>query len=147
MALDPVLTARTVPKAEQKAYLYAKLTTARGTPLLPGTVALFRDATFVGNGQLHCSRRARSMSSASASTIMIRVRHAVVDDKRGETGLISTSKTDVRNYRITVKNLHERRRSSCACSIRSRWRRMTRSRSSCRAARRRRGAMSRTSAA
>src|SRR5438309_2020977 len=52
MALDPTLTARTVPKAEQKAYLYAKLTMARGTPVLPGTVSLFRDATFVGNGQL-----------------------------------------------------------------------------------------------
>src|SRR5262245_1828404 len=49
VALDPTLTVRTVPKAEQKAYLYAKLTTARGTPLLPGAVALFRDATFVGN--------------------------------------------------------------------------------------------------
>ena len=37
-----------------------------------------------------------------------RVRHAIIEDKRGETGLISTSKTDVRNYRITVKNLHQR---------------------------------------
>ena len=46
LALDPTLTVRTVPKAEQKAYLYAKLTTARGTPLLPGAVALFRDGTF-----------------------------------------------------------------------------------------------------
>src|SRR5690606_4260280 len=38
----------------------------------------------------------------------VRIRYAVADEKRGETGLISTSRTDQRNYRITVKNLHER---------------------------------------
>jgi uncharacterized protein (TIGR02231 family) len=108
MALDPTLTARTVPKAEQKAYLYAKLTTARGTPVLPGAVSLFRDATFVGIGQLPLLAPGEEHELGFGVDDMIRVRHAVVDDKRGETGLISTSKTDVRNYRITVKNLHER---------------------------------------
>jgi uncharacterized protein (TIGR02231 family) len=108
MALDPTLTARTVPKAEQKAYLYAKLTMARGTPVLPGTVSLFRDATFVGNGQLPLLAPGEEHELGFGVDDMIRVRHAVVEDKRGETGLIATSKTDVRNYRITVKNLHER---------------------------------------
>jgi uncharacterized protein (TIGR02231 family) len=108
VALDPTLTARTVPKAEQKAYLYAKLTTARGTPVLPGTVSLFRDATFVGNGQLPLLAPGEEHELGFGVDDMIRVRHAVVEDKRGETGLIATSKTDVRNYRITVKNLHER---------------------------------------
>jgi uncharacterized protein (TIGR02231 family) len=108
MALDPTLTARTVPKAEQKAYLYAKLTMARGTPVLPGTVSLFRDATFVGTGQLPLLAPGEEHELGFGVDDMIRVRHAVVEDKRGETGLISTSKTDVRNYRITVKNLHER---------------------------------------
>jgi uncharacterized protein (TIGR02231 family) len=108
VALDPTLTARTVPKAEQKAYLYAKLTTARGTPVLPGTVSLFRDATFVGTGQLPLLAPGEEHELGFGVDDMIRVRHAVVEDKRGETGLIATSKTDVRNYRITVKNLHER---------------------------------------
>ena len=39
---------------------------------------------------------------------MVRVKHAIVAEKRGETGLISSSKTDERNYKILVKNLHER---------------------------------------
>jgi uncharacterized protein (TIGR02231 family) len=108
VALDAVLTARTVPKAEQKAYLYAKLTMARGTPVLPGTVSLFRDATFVGNGQLPLLAPGEEHELGFGVDDMIRVRHAVVEDKRGETGLIATSKIDVRNYRITVKNLHER---------------------------------------
>jgi uncharacterized protein (TIGR02231 family) len=108
MALDPTLTARTVPKAEQKAYLYAKLTMARGTPVLPGTVSLFRDSTFVGNGKLPLLAPGEEHELGFGVDDMIRVRHAVIEDKRGETGLIATSKTDVRNYRITVKNLHER---------------------------------------
>jgi uncharacterized protein (TIGR02231 family) len=108
VALDPVLTARTVPKAEQKAYLYAKLTMARGTPVLPGVVSLFRDATFVGTGQLPLLAPGEEHELGFGVDDLIRVRHAVVEDKRGETGLITTSKIDVRNYRITVKNLHER---------------------------------------
>jgi uncharacterized protein (TIGR02231 family) len=108
LALDPTLTVRTVPKAEQKAYLYAKLTTARGTPVLPGTVSLFRDGTFVGNGRLPLLAPGEEHELGFGVDDMVRVRHAIIEDKRGETGLISTSKTDVRNYRITVKNLHQR---------------------------------------
>jgi uncharacterized protein (TIGR02231 family) len=108
VALDPTLTVRTVPKADAKAYLYAKLTTARGTPLLPGQVALFRDATFVGNGQLPLLAPGEEHELGFGVDDLVRVRHVIVENKRGETGLIATSKIDVRNYRITVKNLHER---------------------------------------
>ena len=38
----------------------------------------------------------------------VRVRHAIVEEKRSETGIISSSKSDVRNFRIGLKNLHER---------------------------------------
>ena len=36
------------------------------------------------------------------------MRHALAEEKRSESGIITTSKTDTRSYRITVKNLHER---------------------------------------
>ena len=108
MALDPTLTVRTVPKAEAKAYLYAKLTMAAGTPVLPGPVALFRDSTFVGNGRLPLLAPGEEHELGFGVDDMIRVRHAIAEQTRGESGLISTSKTDVRNYRITVKNMHQR---------------------------------------
>jgi uncharacterized protein (TIGR02231 family) len=108
MDLDPALTVRTVPKRELKAYVYAKLTTARGTPILPGQVSLFRDATFVGSTRLPFLSPGEEHELGFGVDDSIRVRHAVVEEKRGETGLITTSKTDVRSYRITVKNLHER---------------------------------------
>jgi uncharacterized protein (TIGR02231 family) len=108
MQLDPTLMVRAVPKSEEKAYLYAKIVTAAGSPLLPGQVSLFRDAVFVGNGQLPLLGPGEEHELGFGVDDSIRVKHAVAEDKRGETGIISTSKTDTRSYRITVKNLHER---------------------------------------
>jgi uncharacterized protein (TIGR02231 family) len=106
--LDPALMVRTVPKRDQKAYLYAKVTIARGSPILPGQVALFRDGTFVGNGKLPQLSPGEEYELGFGADDHVRVRHAVAEEKRSETGIISTSKTDVRNFRITLKNLHER---------------------------------------
>jgi uncharacterized protein (TIGR02231 family) len=106
--LDPALMVRTVPKRDQKAYLYAKLTMARGTPILPGQVSLFRDSTFVGTGRLPLLAPGEEHELGFGVDDAVRVRHTVAEDKRSESGIISSSKTDTRSYRITVKNLHER---------------------------------------
>jgi uncharacterized protein (TIGR02231 family) len=108
MQLDPALTVRTVPKREQKAYLYAKVTIARGTPVLPGLVSLFRDATFVGNGRLPMLAPGEEHELGFGVDDSVRVKYAIAEEKRSESGIITASKTDVRNYRISVKNLHER---------------------------------------
>jgi uncharacterized protein (TIGR02231 family) len=106
--LDPILAVRTVPKRDQKAFLYAKVTMARGTPILPGQVALFRDGTFVGNGRLPLVSPGEEHELGFGVDDAVRVRHAIAEEKRAESGLITSSKTDTRSYRITVKNLHER---------------------------------------
>jgi uncharacterized protein (TIGR02231 family) len=107
-SLDPALMVRTVPKREQKAYLYAKVAMARGTPILPGQVSLFRDATFVGNGRLPLLSPGEEHELGFGSDDNVRVRYTVTEEKRAESGIISASKTDTRNYKITVKSLHER---------------------------------------
>ena len=96
------------PSASEKAYLYAKLTVARGTPLLPGQIALFRDATFVGNGRIPLLAAGEEHELGFGVDDAVVVRHALAEEKRSESGIITTSKTDTRSYRITVKNLHER---------------------------------------
>ena len=108
MQLDPALGVRTVPKREEKAYLYAKLTVARGTPLLPGQIALFRDSTFVGNGRIPLLAGGEEHELGFGIDDQVVVRHVLVEEKRSESGIITTAKTDTRTYRITVKNLHER---------------------------------------
>ncbi len=108
MELDPALAVRAVPKRDEKAYLYAKIAVARGTPLLPGSVSLFRDATFVGNGRFPLLAPGEEHELGFGVDDAVRVRYAIAEEKRGETGIITSSKTDTRSYRITAKNLHPR---------------------------------------
>jgi uncharacterized protein (TIGR02231 family) len=106
--VEPTLTVRTVPKVDAKAYLYAKLVLPKGSPLLPGAVSLFRDGTFVGTGELPVLSPGEEHELGFGADDQVRVRHAIANEKRGETGLISSARTDSRNFRITVKNMHER---------------------------------------
>ncbi|MCB1505892.1 MAG: mucoidy inhibitor MuiA family protein [Hyphomicrobiaceae bacterium] len=106
--LTPALLVRAVPKRDAKAYLYAKIEVPRGSPMLPGQIALFRDGTFVGNGRLPLLAGGETHELGFGSDDFVKVRHAVVKESRGETGIISSSKTDERNYRLAVKNMHER---------------------------------------
>jgi uncharacterized protein (TIGR02231 family) len=106
--LEPALTVRVVPRIDPRAFLYAKVTLPKTTPYLPGQVSLFRDATFVGSGRLPQLAPGEEHELGFGSDDSIRVRHAVLDEKRGESGIITSSKTDQRNYRISVKNHHPR---------------------------------------
>lgn len=106
--IEPVLAVRTVPKADAKAYLYAKLSLPKGAPALQGEVLLFRDGTFVGTGTLPVLSPGEPHELGFGADDLVRVRHVVAEEKRGETGLISSARTDSRNFRITVKNMHER---------------------------------------
>jgi uncharacterized protein (TIGR02231 family) len=108
MEIDPALAVRAVPRRDDKAYLYARISVARGTPLLPGQVSLFRDATYVGNGRFPLLAPGEQHELGFGVDDAVRVRYAIAEDKRGETGIISSSKTDTRGYRITAKNLHPR---------------------------------------
>ena len=108
-AIEPELAVRTVPKVDAKAYLYAKLVVPKsGSPMLPGAVQLFRDGTFVGAGRLPVLSPGEEHELGFGMDDLVRVKHTISEEKRGETGLISTSRTDSRNYKITIKNLHER---------------------------------------
>lgn len=105
---EPQLSCRTVPKVDAQAFLYAKVSVAKGTPLLPGQVYLFRDGTFVGTGSLPQLAPGEQHELGFGVDDQVKVRHAILEEKSGESGLISSSRTDVRNYRVTAKNMHER---------------------------------------
>jgi uncharacterized protein (TIGR02231 family) len=102
----PALVVRTAPRVEPRAYLYAKIATPKTTPYLAGQVSLFRDGTFVGNGRLPQLTPGEPHELGFGADDAVRVRHALIEEKRGETGIISTSKTDVRSWRITIKSAH-----------------------------------------
>ncbi len=106
--IEPALVVRAVPRQQTQAYLYAKIEIPKTTTYLPGAVSLFRDGTYAGTGQLPLLGPGQEHEIGFGADDAVRVRYATVEDKRGETGLISSSQTDTRSYRITVKNMHER---------------------------------------
>ncbi len=105
---EPVLTVRTVPKVDTTAYLYAKFALPKGSPVLPGNVSLFRDGTFVGVGKLPLLSSGEDHELGFGADDQVRVRHSIVEETRGETGLISSARTDSRHYRVSIKNRHQR---------------------------------------
>ncbi|MEL7048530.1 MAG: mucoidy inhibitor MuiA family protein [Pseudomonadota bacterium] len=106
--LSPTLMVRAVPKRQAKAYLYADMTMAEGAPLLTGPVSLFRDGVFVGTGKLPTLAGGEDHELGFGVDDRVRVTHTVRKKQRGETGLISSSRTDSRSFKISVKNLHTR---------------------------------------
>ncbi len=106
--VEPSLVVRAVPRVRTQAYLYAKLAVPKTTTYLPGAIALFRDGTYVGTGTLPLLAPGQEHEIGFGADDAVRLRYATVEDKRGETGLISSQLTDTRAYRISVKNLHER---------------------------------------
>jgi uncharacterized protein (TIGR02231 family) len=106
--IEPVLSSRSVPKLDTNAYLYAAIKIAKGTPLLPGRVYLFRDGTFVGTGDMPLLPSGEDFKLGFGIDDQVKIKHAVLEEKRGESGLISTSHVDSRSFRVNVKNLHER---------------------------------------
>lgn len=108
VTLEPALAVRAVPRRAARAFLYAKLTLPKGAPYLPGAVSLFRDQTYVGAGRLPQKAGGETHELGFGADDSVRVRFDVADEKRGESGLISSSRTDQRNYKIVLKSLHER---------------------------------------
>jgi uncharacterized protein (TIGR02231 family) len=106
--IEPTLVVRAVPRLRTQAYLYAKLAAPKTTAYLPGAIALFRDGTYVGTDKLPLLSPGQEHEIGFGTDDAIRIRYAAVEDKRGETGLISSQLTDTRAYRMSVKNLHER---------------------------------------
>lgn len=105
---EPTLGCRSVPKVDTNAYLYAKVKVGKEAPMLPGMIYLFRDGTFVGTGDLPLLRPGEEHDIGFGVDDQVKVKHAVLEDKRGEIGLISTSHVDSRNFQVNVKNMHER---------------------------------------
>ena len=109
LAVEPQLVVRTVPRFDTTAYLYVKTIWPKDkAPSLPGTVSLFRDGVFVGNGRLAQLAPGEEAEIGFGADERVKVKRDVIEDKKGETGTFSTSKVEERNFNIVVKNLHPR---------------------------------------
>ena len=102
------LEVRAVPLLSDTAYLQASFTPAEGAPLLAGKVALFRDGTFVGNGDVPFTSAGKELDLGFGVDDRVHVVRTTLERQTGEHGIFSGRKTDLRRYKITVDNLHTR---------------------------------------
>lgn len=106
--IEPKLKVLTAPRIDKRAYLYANFKLPDGTPFLRGVVSLFRDNTYVGRGQLPELAGGAEHELGFGADNLVTVKFATRDEKRGETGIISSSKTDRRGFRFEITNQHDR---------------------------------------
>jgi uncharacterized protein (TIGR02231 family) len=105
--ISPDLLVRAAPALDPTAYLEASFKHTEEAPILPGRVALYRDGTFVGRGTLAFAGKGENVNLGFGADDQIKIARIVQRKIEGSSGLISTSKTDEREFRITVRNGHD----------------------------------------
>ena len=77
------------------------------TPLLAGLVSLFRDGVFVGNGRFPELNPGVEHELGFGADKMIEITRVEVNHSKGESGIITSSKTDERYFKISIHNRHD----------------------------------------
>ena len=104
----PDLIVRAAPVVDPTAFLEASFKQAEDAPLLPGRVAIYRDGTFVGRGKIASSGKDDTVRLGFGADDKIRIERSVLKRNEGSAGLIvTTSKTDERAFKTTVRNGHD----------------------------------------
>jgi uncharacterized protein (TIGR02231 family) len=104
--IAPDLLVRATPIIDATAYLEADFKQSEEAPLLPGIISLYRDGVFVGRGQMALTPKDETVRLGFGVDDQVKVARVTLRKHEGSTGLISTAKTDEREFRITVRNGH-----------------------------------------
>ena len=106
--IAPDLAVRAVPVIDPTAFLEASFKQAEDAPLLPGRVAIYRDGVFVGRGQMAAAAKDETVRLGFGADEKIKIERSVLKRNEGSAGLIvTTSKTDERAFKTTVRNGHD----------------------------------------
>jgi uncharacterized protein (TIGR02231 family) len=105
--IAPDLMVRAVPAVDDAAYLEAAFKQADEAPLLPGRVAVYRDGTFVGRSTMSLVPKDEMVRLGFGVDEKVKVARAVVRKSEGTAGIISSAKTDEREFKTTVRNGHD----------------------------------------
>ncbi|MGR4931117.1 mucoidy inhibitor MuiA family protein [Bradyrhizobium sp. CAR08] len=108
MTVPADLMVRAAPVMDPTAFLEASFKQSDDTSLLPGKVAIYRDGTFVGRGKLSASAKDDIVRLGFGADDKVRIERAVLKRNEGSAGLlVTTSKTDERAFKTTIRNGHD----------------------------------------
>jgi uncharacterized protein (TIGR02231 family) len=106
-ALSPDLLVRATPALDAAAYLQASFKHGEDAPLLPGRVSLYRDGIYVGRGDMPGAAKEETVRLGFGADDKVKVVRTVVRRSEGSAGIISSAKTDEREFKIAVRNGHD----------------------------------------
>ncbi|EHR05461.1 mucoidy inhibitor MuiA family protein [Bradyrhizobium sp. WSM471] len=108
MTVPADLMVRAAPVMDPTAFLEASFKQTDDASLLPGKVAIYRDGTFVGRGKLSASAKDDIVRLGFGADDKVRIERAVLKRNEGSAGLlVTTSKTDERSFKTTIRNGHD----------------------------------------
>lgn len=108
MTVPADLMVRAAPVMDPTAFLEASFKQTDDTTLLPGKVAIYRDGVFVGRGKLSASAKDDIVRLGFGADDKIKIERAVLKRNEASAGLlVTTSKTDERSFKTTVRNGHD----------------------------------------
>jgi uncharacterized protein (TIGR02231 family) len=108
MTVPADLAVRAAPVTDPTAFLEASFKQTDDASLLPGKVAIYRDGVFVGRGKISASAKDDIVRLGFGADDKIRIERAVLKRNEGSAGLlVTTSKTDERSFKTTIRNGHD----------------------------------------
>ena len=106
--IAPDLAVRAAPVKDPTAFLEASFKQNEDAPLLAGRVAIYRDGVFVGRGQMAAAGKDETVRLGFGADDKVKIERSVLKRNEGSAGLIvTTSKTDERAFKTTVRNGHD----------------------------------------
>ncbi|MDF0498836.1 mucoidy inhibitor MuiA family protein [Bradyrhizobium yuanmingense] len=102
------LAVRAAPVLDPTAFLEASFKQADDAILLPGKVAIYRGGVYVGRGNITASAKDDIVRLGFGADDKVKIERAVLKRNEGSAGLLlTTSKTDERAFKTTIRNGHD----------------------------------------
>jgi uncharacterized protein (TIGR02231 family) len=103
----PKLTIRAAPALDPTAYLEAHIVNEDEAPLLPGQLTVRRDGVYVGASRVELVAPGDAADFGFGADDRVKISRYPVKRKENEPGWFGQSKTDAREFKTSVKNLHD----------------------------------------
>jgi uncharacterized protein (TIGR02231 family) len=105
--IAPTTTIKTTPALDPTAYIEGRFANEDDAPILPGEVRVRRDGTFVGTGRVALVAPGDTLDLGFGADDKVKVTRVPVRRKENEPTWFGQTKTEAREFKTTVKNLHD----------------------------------------